>query len=256
MKRQTVRHLILLISLLLFPLTLNYFSPYLIVVGASRGIITGSFIIFSVLLLSSLFLGRFFCGWLCPAGGLQEACFGISRKPARGGRLNWLKYIIWVPWITAIIVLGIWAGGFIQIDPLYMTESGISVDDISKYIIYYSVVLIFFLLAVLAGRRSACHYICWMAPFMVIGDKFGRLIHLPSLHLESRPDKCIDCKRCNQICPMSLSVSTMALSGQMKNSECILCGECIDHCPRQVLSFHFLSQRPKPIISSEKSSLE
>ncbi len=71
MKRQTVRHLILLISLLLFPLTLNYFSPYLIVVGASRGIITGSFIVFIVLLLSSLFLGRFFCGWLCPDGSFH-----------------------------------------------------------------------------------------------------------------------------------------------------------------------------------------
>jgi polyferredoxin len=47
----------------------------------------------------SLFLGRAFCGWVCPGAGIQEWCFTVNDKKARGGRLNWIKYFIWVPWI-------------------------------------------------------------------------------------------------------------------------------------------------------------
>ena len=45
MKRQNVRKLLLIISMLLFPVTIWYMSPYLIIQGAMEGIVTGSCII-------------------------------------------------------------------------------------------------------------------------------------------------------------------------------------------------------------------
>lgn len=68
MNRQNIRKLILIISLLLFPITIWYMSPYLIIQGAMEGIVSGSFIIFVCMLLGSIFFGRIFCGWLCPMG--------------------------------------------------------------------------------------------------------------------------------------------------------------------------------------------
>jgi polyferredoxin len=47
-------------------------SPYLVVDAADKGIINGSFIMFALLFVSSLVLGRGFCGWVCPAGGCQK----------------------------------------------------------------------------------------------------------------------------------------------------------------------------------------
>ena len=44
----------------LFPIIYYYFSPYLIIMGASEGVVAGSFITFSAMLIGSLFLGRFF----------------------------------------------------------------------------------------------------------------------------------------------------------------------------------------------------
>jgi ferredoxin-type protein NapH len=38
--RQRVRKALIILSFLLFPITMNYFSPYIIVDGASQGIIS------------------------------------------------------------------------------------------------------------------------------------------------------------------------------------------------------------------------
>lgn len=66
MKRQNIRITLMIISFLLFPITIYYFSPYLIVMGAITGIVTGSFIIFLLQFIFSLFSGRAFCGYICP----------------------------------------------------------------------------------------------------------------------------------------------------------------------------------------------
>ena len=142
MKRQKVRKFLVILSFLLFPVTIYYFSPYLIIQGASEGIINGSFIVFCAMLFASLFFGRAFCGWLCPAGGLQECLTLVSDKKAKGGRRNWTKYAIWIPWIAIIATISISAGGFQKIDFLYQTTSGISVANTLSYIVYYAVLLL------------------------------------------------------------------------------------------------------------------
>lgn len=236
MKRQKVRKAIVIISFLLFPITLYYFSPYLIILGAKEGIITGSFIIFTTMFILSLFLGRAFCGWLCPAGGLQE-CMSLSNdKSAKGGKLNWIKFIIWLPWLTTIILLLV-IKGIKKIDFFYQTNNGISTTNLFSYIIFYSVVFLIVVLSLIAGKRSFCHYICWMAPFMILGTKIKELLKYPSLHLEADKSKCIGCRQCNKKCSMSLDVETMVSKNFMNNSECILCGECIDICPKSVIKY-------------------
>ncbi len=59
--RQKKRLIFQLLFFLLFPLTIWYFSPYLIIMGATEGIATGSFFTFIGLFVSALFFGRFFC---------------------------------------------------------------------------------------------------------------------------------------------------------------------------------------------------
>ncbi|MBN2119014.1 MAG: 4Fe-4S binding protein, partial [Anaerolineales bacterium] len=79
--RQRIRKALIIISLLLFPVTMNYFSPYVIIDSASQGIVNASLIMFGLQFLLALFLGRLWCGWVCPAGGLAEICFPINNKP-------------------------------------------------------------------------------------------------------------------------------------------------------------------------------
>jgi ferredoxin-type protein NapH len=70
-RRQRIRKLLLLVSLLLFPITIYCFSPYMIIYGAAQGIINGSSIVFALEFLSALFVGRVWCGWGCPAATIS-----------------------------------------------------------------------------------------------------------------------------------------------------------------------------------------
>lgn len=236
--RQRVRKALILISLLLFPVTMNYLSPYVIIDGAAQGIVNGSLIVFGLMFLSALFVGRLWCGWLCPAAGLSEVCFAVNDKPVRG-KLGWIKWLIWAPWLSLIVVLAVRAGGYRQVDFFHLTESGISVDEPSRYVIYYVVIALFVGLSIGLGRRAGCHTLCWMAPFMILGRKLRNVGRWPALRLKADKAKCINCAKCTQACPMSIDVNGLVQKEAMEHSECILCGSCVDVCPKDVIGYSF-----------------
>lgn len=238
MNRQNIRKLMLIISLLLFPITIWYMSPYLIIQGAMEGIITGSFVVFTCMLLGSIFFGRLFCAWLCPVGGMQECLFAVNAKNPKQGWKNYIKYAIWIIWIIAVILCFIFGKKEITVDFFYMTDHGISISNIYNYVIYYGIIFLVLIPAVLFGKRVFCHYFCWMAPFMVLGTQIRRVLHLPGLHIKvKQTDTCVSCGKCNRECPMGINVSELIKDGQIKNVECIQCGACIDGCSKKVLSY-------------------
>ncbi len=236
--RQRLRIALLLVSLLLFPLTLYYFSPVLIVQSAAEGIINGSFIVFGLMLLLALFFGRFWCGWVCPAGAMQELGAAINNKPARA-KFDWIKWAIWIPWIVIIAIMAVQAGGYRSVDPFYQLEGGVTVLQDFWFMIYYIVVAVFLVIAIVAGRRASCHYICWMSPFMIIGRRVRNTFKWPALRLKTETDKCTSCQICTRNCPMSLDVNQMVQNKDMEHDECILCGTCADQCPQHVICYSF-----------------
>ena len=237
MKRQEVRKTIGLVALLLFPATIFYMSPYLSVVGAASGVITGSLIFFLALFVSAIFLRRAHCGWTCLSAGIHDAgLFYITKKVGVKSRI--LKYVIWVPWFAAIVAL-LCVHGIEKVDPFAGTTYGFSVTDVHGYVILYFFLALILTLALVVGRRSFCHHVCWMAPFLVLGDKIGRALHIPSLHLDARVEKCNGCGLCAQRCPMSLPVKEMVSAGNMRHTDCILCGECVDGCKREAIGYLF-----------------
>ncbi|MCK9565494.1 MAG: 4Fe-4S binding protein [Methanothrix sp.] len=236
--RQRVRKALIILSFVLLPATFVYISCPIITQGASEGIVTGGLIVFILLFLSSLFLGRIWCGWLCPGGGLQEIYFDINNKPVKVSRLDWLKYIIFlaiifIPLISAIRS----AGGLTTIDFFYYTDHGISIARQGAYIIFFVQIAFFTVFAILGGKRGFCHYFCPIAVIMITGRKIRNLIRWPALHLSTIESRCTDCNRCSKNCPMGLDVNIMVRQGRMENTECILCGICVDVCPKQAIRY-------------------
>ena len=71
--RQRFRKALVILAFLSFPITMNYLSPYVIIDGAMNGIVNGSLVMFGLMFISSLFLGRLWCGWVCPAAGCRKS---------------------------------------------------------------------------------------------------------------------------------------------------------------------------------------
>ena len=92
---QKIRIGVLSLSTVLFPVTFYYLSPVISMNGSTVGTISGSVIVFLLQFFTAMVLGRSFCSWLCPAGGIQDQV-GLSRtKPVAVAKIARIKYGIW-----------------------------------------------------------------------------------------------------------------------------------------------------------------
>ncbi|MDF2841402.1 MAG: hypothetical protein K0Q99_2174 [Clostridia bacterium] len=231
------RRLFLFMMFLLLPVTLNYFSPYIIIDGLANGILAGAFFVWLLMFTSSLFVGRAFCSHVCPYGGLQMTVDLAYNKPLK--EVSWLRIlrnVLGVLWISSIVILTAVNVGSLRIDFLYLTESFVSADNLLKLIGYYVIVFALLIFPLLLGKRASCHYLCPMTILNVIGTKLKNVLNYPSLKLTAASAKCTGCQQCNKVCPMSLDVSRMVKLNNLDSLDCILCGECCSICKNGVLA--------------------
>jgi polyferredoxin len=192
-----------------------------------------SFFAFVLMFLLSLFFGRAYCSWFCPGCGIQEILSLFIKKKSKNSKALYIKYFIFTIWIGAIIT-GYILNGINKVDLSY------GMSDVTferKIILTIGAFILVVPLTVIFGKFASCKYICWQVPFMVIGTKIRDYFHLKGLRLKSENIKCNSCKVCTIKCPMNIDVMENVKNGQMANSECILCGNCIEHCKQKVIRY-------------------
>lgn len=237
--RQRLRRGVLIAAFLALPVTLNYYSPYLMTSGTAERIATFSLLFWLATLLTAPVLGRAFCGWACPFHGLQLVAESVSSRPTRHVRhVRWVKYALWAAWAGSVAALAVAVGGWARFEPFYLTESYVSFDHPEALVIYYGLVGL-----VLAGRgwgkRGFCHYLCPFGVWNIAGESLGRVARIPRLRLRADSSACKACGTCDRVCPMSLPVSHMVAEESMVHTECILCGSCVDSCPNGAVRFGY-----------------
>ena len=170
--RQRIRTALITISFLLFPLTMYYFSPYVIIDGAMNGISHGSLVVFGLMFSGFPFSGPPVVRVGLPGRGVAGIPGAGQQTPGAGTLGDWIKWLIWAPWILVIAAMFVSAGGPRRVDILYMTTGRrIGGRTVSAYFVFYVVIGLFVVLSLTVGRRAGCHTICWMAPFMILGRK-------------------------------------------------------------------------------------
>jgi polyferredoxin len=66
-----------------------------------------------VILLPTLFMGRFFCGWICPMGTLQHFVGNLPSEAKRGKqRIEANRYKRWQTWKYLVLIAGLVAAAF------------------------------------------------------------------------------------------------------------------------------------------------
>jgi len=235
--------------MMILPITFNWMSPVLIIMGGFEGYITLSLIIFSVWFISSLFIGRAYCAYGCQWGAAQEVMADVLPKqldPEKKRRNRKIKYIIFGLWIFFIILGPIMVGGYISgINIFYpnmennpMSLVSFDATAMGQMIFYFGILFsVVVLFTIIGGKRAFCNYVCPMGVLGILGTKIMNLLEYPALHLEVDTEKCIQCKKCSRACIMSLNVHELVQAGNMYNPDCILCGSCVSTCPQEVINY-------------------
>lgn len=214
--RQKAGWIILLVSaalgfLIYSPLAPHQFQELMLrnvqALGVSLQIAAiGLLIIFLLTLLS----GRFFCGYLCPIGAVQEI---VSHVPLPKFVLHQKIPLMIIRGIVFVIFLYMaWI-----LSASLLDFFGIS-DFFALALTTGSIVFVVMLLVSMVFYRPFCRIIC----------PYGVLLSLAagtSLFALQRTDACIDCKCCERNCPVDEA------KPNDRKAECYLCGRCTDLCP-------------------------
>lgn len=212
----------------------------------------------------TLFLGRVYCSTVCPIGTLQDI-FSKGRKlikpldrPFRYRPGSKMRFYILGAYIFCIIA-GVAAVPF-WIEPWSIMRN-ISGDihpsaekvewirigvGMTTGIIAGVVSFILLLIVALLTGRGFCTDIC------PIGTALGCCSNFTLYHIEIDPDRCINCMKCEDICP---SQCIKVVSRHVDNSRCVRCFDCGHVCPNDAIRMQInRNRRMNPMLQTNQKT--
>jgi polyferredoxin len=230
-----------LVFLLLTPVFFQYFAFGFIWHSIYWGVITFVILIWSVFVLLSPLFGRIGCGWFCFMGTIIDLVGKHSFY-----KTTWKKPKIWM---RLLILIPFFASAFTFY--LLNRERGVSHSfeiipgflpldmDMHYKIVWMCDIFFGIILALALDKRWVCKHLCMMGALCSAGAKYSRLLPVVDT------DKCTGCEKCAKECLTGIPILDYIKEnkGLIANSECILCGNCIDVCKSKAISFKFIWNR-------------
>jgi polyferredoxin len=179
---------------------------------------------------SVVFIGVFFCGWVCPFGTAQE-WLGIIAERCKIPRLKMPKYIQRYLQFSRYIFFGLMVFGisFSFSGARFYFQDNLVYNMLT---LTGAVVLASFLIISLFFERPFCNYFCTKGA----ADGLMSMVRIAGI---SREDKtCIHCRLCDKICPMNISVEQTKF---VRHPNCINCMKCMGVCPKNCIKFKLMN---------------
>ncbi|MBI5896117.1 MAG: 4Fe-4S binding protein, partial [Desulfobacterales bacterium] len=210
----------------------------------------------------TLFLGRCFCGWLCPYGAWQQfmgylgkcglaASDRIARnRPHPAQRIKyWLLAVLLaaaagdlIQWLLAAILRqplapqNGWLAAALQtglLDPIALMHRTFNLVmlplvDGRAYpgATMIGALFLLFTLLCLWVPRFYCRFVC------PLGALLGLLSRWSAWRIGKKENRCADCRLCERDCE-----GACAPAGTIRVSECVLCMNCLDPCRHDLIGY-------------------
>ena len=237
---QIVRTVIQLIAFVTVP------ALFITVFSSTGGIMTsiagGSFVLSEnigrIILILGVFLitlvwGRFFCGFICSFGAMQDLLNSIGKLipfkikvPEKADK--WLKLLKYA--LLAFVAVGVWGfsvtGDTVwspwTVFGVYSSFSGWS--SLKYFLTLGGVFLLLIIIGSMFIERFFCRYLC------PLGALFSLVSRFRIYSLKRKPDKCGNCKLCTSKCSMGIPLYKYE---KVRSGECINCMKCTSVCPNE-----------------------
>jgi ferredoxin-type protein NapH len=225
--------------------TLSPVEPSEAMATVKDGVVNAGAILFGMALLSTVFLGRWFCGWACHVVMLQDLCtwmlekLGIRPKPFRS------RLLLYVPLLLAIymflwpVVYRLALAPYLRPDlPPFGFSRELIVEDFWRtfpgaFMAVPFLLVCGFLTVYLLGSKGYCTYGCPYGGFFAPLDEYavGRI---------RVNDSCEHCGHCTAVCTSNVRVHEEVRDfGMVVDPGCMKCMDCVSACPNDALSFGF-----------------
>lgn len=231
------------------------------------------FFLIALLLIILLLTNRWFCGWVCPIGFIQDICASFPTKKKRfklethKTLLN-IKYVIIILLTILVVPLGISKDANILFYLRFKDQLGLFAQkpvgffSLSEYIFVYFpqmigdiftsgglqplfsnfggfILFIIYLIIIILSfwyPRIYCRYVC---PFAAVASA---VTDFSFLKLSRNPVKCVgrsDCGICEKVCPKQIRILDEPFEFFTGKGECNLCMKCKEECPYKAINLKF-----------------
>ena len=246
-KSQILRHVIQLILFLTLPgLYAMTFSEvktvYQMIIGGKFDFIQAfpSLVEFTAVMLLTIVMGRWFCGWLCAFGAYNDLVYFISKKLFKtkfkvdekvDSILKYAKYVV----LVFIIIIS-WTMGSSILESTSPWDVFGQITDISNVFSSLLIGLILLILITIGAafiERFFCRYLCPLGAIFSIISKIG------IVKINKPKNDCGKCRACTVNCSMGLNLYKV---NGARGGDCINCLKCTEVCPRNNANVNVLGQ--------------
>ncbi|MFN5661463.1 MAG: 4Fe-4S binding protein [Planctomyces sp.] len=243
--------------------TISPIEPSEAMLTLEHGRVNAGFVIFVLAIISTLIMGRFFCGWACHVVALQDLCahlmhrVGLHPKPFRSRLLLWvplglaLYMFVWptvrreviapvvgvaevIDGVTHYTLDGTWRALLGEVHPLRGFNSAFVVSDFWATFPpwYVAVPFLFvcgFACVYFLGAKGFCTYGCPYGGFFAPADR------LAPVRIRVT-EACNQCGHCTAVCTSNVRVSEEVRDyGSVVDPGCMKCLDCVSACPNDAL---------------------
>ena len=201
------------------------------------GIINAGVILVIVAFITTLIFGRFFCGWGCHFGAIQELAWFILKKMNIQPKTIDSKLVTFLP-LLILIHLYILPNLFFATETNWHISVNLKDPSIWAFlpgVIIGSLTFIVdgFLIVYFLGKKGFCRFICPWGAFLKLPNSLA-------LFKVRKTGECTHCHVCTDSCPIGIDVNyEINKYTKVTSTNCTSCMLCISGCPSTALSYSY-----------------